>query len=430
MTKIQTVAKTHVGRVRDHNEDTFIVGLEPEKFEWVLRSGEAELGEGGAVFVVADGMGGENAGEIASEIAVQSIRAFIHTEAKKGVISNVSMVLESSLIFAHNKIREACKDNSEYAGMGTTATVCMIRDQRIYISWIGDTRVYRFSPHGRIHSLQYHYKNLDILNEDHSKVWQMVKGGHLSLEEARTHQESNIITQSLGDLFRAPYPDSRVYPMFKDDYILICSDGLNGMLSDETLEGFFSSSGEQTLDELADKLINEANKAGGHDNITLILVKVLEGETYNNELINSKQHDKSFKTDFTPAPSRTRMVVLLTGLLLVMILSYMYRNKLISYIDKSVVPLFQTKRDTMIQNDSIPERPDSTKHEETPKPSGQKPKNPPNPSSGSENSKPTDDPRSKSDEKGSLPSKQIKTDSSGIKQDSFKKNTDSPKKIE
>jgi serine/threonine protein phosphatase PrpC len=241
MTKIQTVAKTHVGQVRDHNEDSFIVGLDPVSDGWMLSSDEFEIGDQGSVLIVADGMGGENAGEIAAEIAVQSIKAYIQAEVKKEVPQAPNKIMESAIIYAHNCIKDACRDNADYIGMGTTVTVCMLQKDKIYVSWIGDTRVYRYSKHGRVHALPYHFNNLEILSEDHSKVWQMMVQGQLSLEDARTHEQSNIITQSLGDLFRTPQPESREYPLFKDDHILICSDGLNGMLSDENMERIFTS---------------------------------------------------------------------------------------------------------------------------------------------------------------------------------------------
>lgn len=110
------------------------------------------------------------------------------------------------MIYAHNCIKDACRDNADYIGMGTTATVCMLKDNKVYVSWIGDTRVYRYSKHGRVHALPYHFKNLDILSEDHSKVWQMMQQGQITLEGARTHEQSNIITQSLGDLLEHHNP--------------------------------------------------------------------------------------------------------------------------------------------------------------------------------------------------------------------------------
>jgi protein phosphatase len=326
MAKIQTVAKTHVGQVRDHNEDTFIVGLDPVSDSWLLSFVEQDVHDKGAVFVVADGMGGENAGEIASEIAVQSIRAFIQSELKKEVSQPINKILESSLIYAHNCIKDACRDNADYIGMGTTATVCMIQNDRLYVSWIGDTRVYRYSKHGRVHALPFHYNNLDILSEDHSKVWQMMRQGQISLEEARTHQESNIITQSLGDLFRTPQPESREYPIFQDDHILICSDGLNGMLSDASIERIFTSEVD-TLDKMAEQMITEANLAGGHDNITLILTKVTEGMPYSDEIVKKGIGEKTMMTEALPKKRNNLIFYLFLVAAITGVIYWAYKNK-------------------------------------------------------------------------------------------------------
>lgn len=326
MTKIQTVAKTHVGQVRDHNEDTFIVGLDPISDGWVLSSGEFEIGEKGSVLIVADGMGGENAGEIAAEIAVQSIRAFIQAELKKEAIEAPIKILESAIIYAHNCIKDACRDNAEYIGMGTTVTVCMLQKDKIYVSWIGDTRVYRYSKHGRVHALPYHFNNLEILSEDHSKVWQMMVQGQLSLEDARTHEQSNIITQSLGDLFRTPQPESREYPLFKDDNILICSDGLNGMLSDKNIERIFTSDYE-SLDKIAEQLITEANLAGGHDNITLILTKVTDGIPYSEDIVKRGSGEKTMMTEALRKKSNRLIYDIIIAAVLATIVFFAYNTK-------------------------------------------------------------------------------------------------------
>jgi serine/threonine protein phosphatase PrpC len=328
MTKIQTVAKTHVGQVRDHNEDSFIVGLNPVSDGWMVSTDEFEIGDKGSVLIVADGMGGENAGEIAAEIAVQSIKAYIQAEVKKEVPQAPNKILESAIIYAHNCIKDACRDNAEYIGMGTTVTVCMLQKDKIFVSWIGDTRVYRYSKHGRVHALPYHFNNLEILSEDHSKVWQMMVQGQLSLEGARTHEQSNIITQSLGDLFHTPQPESREYPLFKDDHILICSDGLNGMLSDENIERIFTSEYE-SLDKIAEQMITEANLAGGHDNITLILTKVTEGILYSEDIAKKGSGEKTMMTEALPKKKNKVLTdfIIATTLATVLFLGYHYRNQ-------------------------------------------------------------------------------------------------------
>lgn len=336
MTKIQTVAKTHVGQVRDHNEDSFIVGLDPVSDGWMLSTDEFEIGDQGSVLIVADGMGGENAGEIAAEIAVQSIKAFIQAEVKKEAPQAPNKIMESAIIYAHNCIKDACRDNADYIGMGTTVTVCMLQKDKIYVSWIGDTRVYRYSKHGRVHALPYHFNNLEILSEDHSKVWQMMVQGQLSLEDARTHEQSNIITQSLGDLFRTPQPESREYPLFKDDHILICSDGLNGMLSDENMERIFTSDYE-SLDKIAEQMITEANLAGGHDNITLILTKVTEGIAYSEDIVKKGSGEKTMMTEALPKKKNKILMDFIIAAVLasLIFLGYHFRNQWLPLFKKT-----------------------------------------------------------------------------------------------
>jgi serine/threonine protein phosphatase PrpC len=362
MTKIQTVAKTHVGQVRDHNEDSFIIGLDPVSNGWVLSTDEFEIGDHGSVLIVADGMGGENAGEIAAEIAVQSIKAYIQAEVKKEVPQAPNKILESAIIYAHNCIKDACRDNADYIGMGTTVTVCMLQKDKIYISWIGDTRVYRYSKHGRVHALPYHFNNLEILSEDHSKVWQMMVQGQLTLEDARTHEQSNIITQSLGDLFRTPQPESREYPLFKDDHILICSDGLNGMLSDENMEQIFASDYE-SLDKIAEQMITEANLAGGHDNITLILTKVTEGMPYSEDIVKKGSGEKTMMTEaVTKKKNKILMDFIIAAVLASLIfLGYHFRNQWLPLFKKSNT---KTQENTTLKIDT----PKITTNVETPKP--------------------------------------------------------------
>ena len=352
-TTIISCAKTHVGRIREHNEDSFIVGLEPDKFEWVLNSDEFVIGDKGSVFVVADGMGGESAGEIASEIAVQSIRAFIHTELNKEEVQPFEKILESALVFAHNKIKDACRNNADYIGMGTTATICLLTSEKIYISWVGDSRVYRYSSEGRIHALPYFFKNLDILTEDHSKVWQMVKQGQIDLEQARTHPESNIITQSLGDIFRTPVPEFREYPLFKNDIFLLCTDGLNGMLSDEQIEKILSSP-DEALDKMAEKLVSAANEAGGNDNITIILCKVVDSAPYDSEVMKKTLGTTTLKTEATSRrPMRRTLLTLLLLIAISSISAYLVSmfNGLIP--DFSLRKLLPAKDTIVMNKDSV-----------------------------------------------------------------------------
>jgi hypothetical protein len=142
--------------------------------------------------------------------------------------------------------------------------------------------MYRYGINGRITSHNYFEGNLEILTNDHSLVWGEVLRGNLTPEEARVAPQSNIITQSLGDVFKSPTPDSHIYPIYQNDIILMCSDGLNGMLSDHEINEIFASTDD--LKSLSSIFINSANANGGQDNITLILSKIVKGI----ELANDK----------------------------------------------------------------------------------------------------------------------------------------------
>ncbi|MBK7635928.1 MAG: protein phosphatase 2C domain-containing protein [Saprospiraceae bacterium] len=143
---VQIAAKTHNGITRDHNEDNFIVGTVPSAESWIVPDIDVNVLPEGLVFSVADGMGGENAGEIASEIAVTSIKTYFQQHFEIDKNNN----LESSLVFAHNNIKDACRANPDYIGMGTTAVVALLKNDKLSLSWVGDSRVYRYSIEGRI----------------------------------------------------------------------------------------------------------------------------------------------------------------------------------------------------------------------------------------------------------------------------------------
>lgn len=320
---VQIIAKTNIGKVRNHNEDSFIVGTDPVSEDWVLTGKDVEVKEKGIVFVVADGMGGENAGEIASEIAIESIKKFIKSQLIAESTQLVSQTLEPSLVFAHNNIKDACNLNPDYIGMGTTAVVCGIENEFIHVCWVGDSRAYRYSEDGRVTNHPYFTQNLEMLTQDHSKVWQMVQHGHLDSEAARVHPESNIILQSLGDLYRTPHPEIKKYPLFKNDIILACSDGLNGMLSDLEISDIIKENFEN-IEVLANKLIEKANENGGKDNITLILCKIIEGKEYNLADASKELTDNSSKTEVIK--KKTHIKDILIGLLIGVVLLIVFFN--------------------------------------------------------------------------------------------------------
>ena len=226
---------THTGKVRHNNEDA----LFPES------SGESE---GPAVLMVADGMGGHVAGEVASRIAVNAAAS--------------SDLPPSDRVAAANRaIREEVARRPDLEGMGTTLTLVELRpDSTVQIGHVGDTRAYA-------------YKNNELtqLTEDHTVAAEYVALGQITAEEASDHPQSHMLTRCLG-LTRSVEVDEINIDLEPGDRLLLCSDGLSSAMNHGTIANTLA---EGTAEEAAWKLVEEANDAGGNDNITVIVVDVL-----------------------------------------------------------------------------------------------------------------------------------------------------------
>lgn len=305
--KLHLVAKTDVGRVREHNEDNFIV-TDFISDQWLVPRGEYHNSPKGTVMVIADGMGGLNAGEVASRIAVDSIMEYYNQPGEPGGAKPLEG-LEGAILSAHRQILSYGKANPETEGMGTTVVLAHIKDNTIYVSWSGDSRGYL-----------YRNGHLSQLTRDHSYVQTLLDEGKITNEQAFYHPNSNIITQSLGDQVRPPEPGSTSEKLYKDDVILLCSDGLNAMLPDEAMEEIIREN-ENDLPACLDKLIAAANEAGGNDNITVIMTKVTEGEKPKQIPVKNNE----------PAPKKNRLPLNLILFLLFIagVLSwyYLYHKK-------------------------------------------------------------------------------------------------------
>ena len=279
MSKVVIQGKTDVGVVRKNNEDNLLVTDSILKEEWSFSDKVVDLNEHGAVLIVADGMGGEVAGELASKLAVDSIRDYLKSNYHD--LNDDARIVEhmnSALIEAHKSITNYVKGHAEYYGMGTTATINFIKNDKLYISWVGDSRTYRYSTHGRVTAHDYFVRDLEILTNDHSQVWMSVLSGKMTPEEARVAPNSNVITQSLGDIYRLPSPEHRVFDLYEGDLILSCSDGLNGMFSDDKLESILREKYDSL--DLKEELIHNAKIHGGEDNITVAICRVVSGNPY------------------------------------------------------------------------------------------------------------------------------------------------------
>lgn len=259
-------ALTDVGVVRSHNEDNFILCPDLSHQEWFLIENTIPLSQAGCLLVVADGMGGANAGEVASEIAVEHIKQFFIALSLQVAPSEnqIKEYIKASILQAHQAIVSHAIQNPACEGMGTTIILAWVIPGKAFIGWCGDSRGYLFRPG----------EGLRIITSDHSLVWELVQAGRLSPEEADVHPDSNIITQSLGDPDHLPEPGLLVQPLQASDKLLLCSDGLNNMVTSSEIAHLLTQS--KSLAEINQVLIQAANQKGGKDNITVILLEVIQ----------------------------------------------------------------------------------------------------------------------------------------------------------
>ncbi len=211
------------------------------------------------VFIVADGMGGHAAGEVASEMVVQIVG-----EALEGVTGQsdpeASEVIRKSIVHANQAIFQRTLVEQDKRGMGTTATAMVVNGRRYLVGQVGDSRAY-----------VYRNRQLLQITKDHSYVQEQVDAGYLTPEQARTHPYSNVITRCVGANSDVA-PDIYGGTLQAGDVFLLASDGLTGMLEDDQLDSILAS--ERSPGELVDTLVAEANRRGGLDNITVIIVRI------------------------------------------------------------------------------------------------------------------------------------------------------------
>lgn len=273
--KFKIAAKTDVGRVRNNNEDNLQAAsdLTTAPMKWV-NDMECDLGDKGALLVVADGMGGMNAGEVASEIAINTIREFFSPDKITPQVLESKVGIESfmkrSIMEADANIKKAAHENPEHKGMGTTIVIAWLLDGKLYVAWCGDSRAYLFNT-----------KNgLRQISKDHSYVQTLVDKGQITREDAFDYPDSNIITRCLCDSSQKARPDIIANPIdvCNGDIILLCTDGLSGMIRDHEIELILAESSDD-LSVCSDKLIEAACEASGDDNITVALCKIISGSS-------------------------------------------------------------------------------------------------------------------------------------------------------
>ena len=240
---MESFSVTDTGRMRDNNQDSVYCEQNPG-------SGLSNI------FLVADGMGGHKAGDTASKICIETVVDALKNNPKRTVVGS----LEYAVREANQAILEKASKDSKYQGMGTTLVGMIIEDAVAYIVNIGDSRLYQIRKHIR------------QITTDHSLVEEMVLSGEIEKEEMRTHPNKNIITRALGTI-DDPKPDLFEVDISPGDVYLLCSDGLSNMLDDKEIERI-ASQADKPLSEIGQSLVDAANKAGGKDNISVVLIRI------------------------------------------------------------------------------------------------------------------------------------------------------------
>jgi protein phosphatase len=262
MTRVTVRARTDLGRTRDHNEDTFLVADLTARSTDLADKGPHEVGPRGSLFLVADGMGGAAAGELASSMAADLI--FRHLSESWSNEPDVSPErftwhLRRAVERANDHIHSYSSEHPDVRGMGTTATVVGVLGSSLYLAQVGDSRGYLVRQGVATQ-----------LTKDQSLMQRLVDAGELTEEEAAQSERRNIILQALG-------PDARVrvdltyQELHRGDTLVICSDGLSGQVKREEIGELVVR--HPDLDTLCDHLITLANERGGPDNITAVVAR-------------------------------------------------------------------------------------------------------------------------------------------------------------
>lgn len=262
-----------MGKERTNNEDAFVFCPDLARPDWNLNSLNEyiPLGSLGALAVVADGMGGANAGEIASFLAIDTIKKkFVPDQLLPIILSDqcIHEFLKSVIKEADNAIREYISSDPDTIGMGTTIVILWIINDKAHIAWCGDSRCYVFNVKDGLKSL----------TKDHSYVQELVDKGELSVKKVFNHPDNNIITRCLGDMDSNAIPDILTYHIKPDDILLLCSDGLCGYCRDKQIEKVFYQKVED-IQKYCDSLVKISLNAGGADNITLILLSLISDDS-------------------------------------------------------------------------------------------------------------------------------------------------------
>jgi PPM family protein phosphatase len=254
-------ALSDIGKNRHNNEDCYFADDE------------------NSLFIVADGMGGHNAGEVASKTAIDNFvlhfkkkfskknfnfsgPSISSDKKKKKIEDNIPQILIDSAGYANKMVYKLGSKRDDLNGMGTTLTGAFIFNSNAYVIHVGDSRLYLFREN-----------SLSLLTEDHTMVFALYKKGAISYEDTYSHPQRNYLTGVLGENELSSL-DCFKFKLQENDIIFICSDGLNSMIKDNSIKDTLNELQSKSAEIIADKFIKQANKNGGADNITVIIIKV------------------------------------------------------------------------------------------------------------------------------------------------------------
>jgi len=263
--------KTDVGMKRKLNEDSILM----MDLSFVHQSEPTER----AILILCDGMGGHNAGEVASKMAcriiIRELMPAILNHPKDDDMVNFEIAIKHAIKKANEEIYEYSKKTPEYKGMGTTVSMCVLMKNYMFVGHVGDSRVYIINDDEIIQ-----------ITKDHSLVQELIDMGKIRKEEAISHPKRNVITRAVGVSHNLEV-DTHKITLFQEDKILLCSDGLYELIYEDELKDVVGNA--QNLDITCDELIKLANDRGGSDNISVIIAEPEPERTYNlEELLNEK----------------------------------------------------------------------------------------------------------------------------------------------
>jgi PPM family protein phosphatase len=287
--EVRVFGQTDVGQVREHNEDNFLAADLTKKTRVFEPSEVHTLGRSGAVFGVCDGMGGAAAGEVASQLAVDIIYDRLSEAKAPRNREDLAKRLVKAVQDAGLRIFGEARADRSRRGMGTTSTIATLIDDRLFLAQVGDSRAYLLRD-----------GELTQVTRDQSLVNQLIEAGQLTEEEAETFEHNNIILQALGTS-EVVQVDLTYVDLRADDTLMICSDGLSGMVRGEDIRGILVELEDPI--EACTKLIASANEAGGHDNVTVVVVKFggsgLPAVSPDDEAVTYRKY--TFSTTETPS---------------------------------------------------------------------------------------------------------------------------------